>query len=141
MTHRHPWATTEMLDFRNASIARKTSRLLTSAWRAAIWQDPAPIATTFGITICELDPAYTNHVHSSCGFASKSNIRRDYVACASLRRQYPNADTNGSRTTCLGRSRRVSDLGFHKEKVPRHVDARFETRWGLSLGDAVRLKR
>ncbi|MHB8188971.1 MAG: hypothetical protein ACYDHP_00805, partial [Ferrimicrobium sp.] len=51
------------------------------------------------------------------------------------------ADTNGSRVISLRRSQGVSDLGFGKTTVLRHIDERFETRWGLSTGAAESLRR
>ncbi|MHB8190624.1 MAG: hypothetical protein ACYDHP_09455, partial [Ferrimicrobium sp.] len=50
------------------------------------------------------------------------------------------ADTNGSRVISLRRSQGVSDLGFGKTTVLRHIDERFETRWGLSPGAGEKLR-
>lgn len=131
--------TVEMLDFRDTAMSRQMNRILTRAGRAAIKQKLASITETLGITVHEVNPAHTSRECSGCGFADKHNRKGAYFVCGFCHKRL-NADTNGSRVISLRRSQGVSDLGFGKRTVLRHIDERFETRWGLSPGAGEKLR-
>ncbi|MHB8244284.1 MAG: zinc ribbon domain-containing protein [Acidimicrobiales bacterium] len=132
--------TVEQLDFRDGGLSRQMNRLMTRAGRAAIKEKLASISETLGIAVHEVNPAHTSRECSGCGFADKHNRKGLHFVCGFCHKRL-NADTNGSRVISLRRSQDVLDLGLGRKTVLRHIDERFEERWGLRPGAAESLRR
>jgi putative transposase len=132
--------TVEQLDFRDGGMSRQMNRLMTRAGRAAIKEKLASIFETLGIAVHEVNPAHTSRECSGCGFADKHNRKGSHFVCGFCHKRL-NADTNGSRVISRRRSAGVPDLGTSRRTVLRHIDARFEARWGLAPGTAETLRR
>ncbi len=132
--------TVERLDFRDGGMSRQMNRILARAGRAAIKEKMQSILETLGIAAHEVNPAHTSRECSGCGFADKHNRKGSHFVCGFCHKRL-NADTNGSRVISRRRSVGVPDLGTSRRTVLRHIDARFEARWGLALGTAETLRR
>ncbi|MHB1638776.1 MAG: zinc ribbon domain-containing protein, partial [Candidatus Dormibacteria bacterium] len=132
--------TVEQLDFRDGGMSKQMNRLLTRAGRAAVQEKLAAVSETLGIAVHEVNPAWTSRECSGCGYPDKHNRKGPHFWCGFCNNRL-NADTNGSRVVSHRRSAGVADLGVGKRTVLRHIDARFEARWGLRPGAAENLRR
>ena len=132
--------TVEQLDFRDGGISRQMNRLLTKAGRRAVAEKLAAVAETLGITIREVNPAYSSQECSGCGFVSSANRKNSRFQCGFCHKVL-NADTNGARVISARRSGSGFDLQHGRRAVLRQLDAAFEARWGLSPGTAKKLRQ
>ena len=125
--------TVEQLDFRGGGMSRQMNRLLTKAGRRAV-------AETLGITIHEVNPAYSSQECSGCGFVASLNRKNSQFRCLFCRKVL-NADTNGVRVISARRSGSGFGLQHDRRAVLRQLDAAFEARWGLPSGCAKELRQ
>ena len=132
--------TVEKLDFRDGGMSKQMNRILTRAGRAAVGQKLAAISETLGISIYEVNAAYSSQECSGCGFVSPRNRNNSHFKCGFCNKKL-HADTNGSRVISLRRSPGVVDLRSGRRAVLRRLDAAFEARWGLRPGAAENLRR
>ena len=129
----------EQLDFRDSSMSRQMNRLLARAGRRAVSEKLNAIAETLGITIHEVNPAYSSQECSGCGFVSPSNRKNSRFQCGFCHKVLK-ADTNGARIISARRSGSGLNLHAGRRAVLRQLDAAFEKRWGLPPGTASKLR-
>ncbi len=122
--------TVEQLDFRDPSMSRQMNRLLTRTGRRAVSEKLNAVSETLGVTIHEVNPAYSSQECSGCGFVSPSNRSNSRFQCGFCHKVL-NADTNGARVISARRSGSGFGLQHGRRAVLRQLDAAFEKRWGL----------
>lgn len=65
----------ERLDFRNPGLTRRLNSILRNCGRSIIRVKLQDLSDRFGITVTEVNPAYTSQACSCCGYLDKRNRR------------------------------------------------------------------
>jgi putative transposase len=87
----------EKLDFRNSKLSKSMNRILRKCGRSVVKSKLQMLQKDFGITIKEVNPAYTSQGCNNCGFVHKTNRKnRDKFQCKICNHKQ-NADINASR--------------------------------------------
>ena len=63
----------ENLDFRSPTLSRRMNRLVSACGRKAITNNLADLTDRHGITVVEVNPAYTSQTCSCCGYVDQRN--------------------------------------------------------------------
>ncbi len=87
----------ERLDFRHSKLSKSMNRILKKCGRSVVKSKLQMLQKDFGITIKEVNPAYTSQGCNKCGFVHKTNRKnRDKFQCKNCNHKQ-NADINASR--------------------------------------------
>lgn len=127
---------TETLDFRHGGLSRRMNRILSRAGRGAVKAKLAALTETHGITVTEVNPAYTSQECDGCGYADRSNRRsQSRFECRFCGKKL-HADIKAARTI-LGR-RSAPSAGYawwRKGEVLASLDGEFQRRWSISAAE------
>lgn len=127
---------TENLDFRDGGMSAEMNRILSRAGRGAVKEKLSSLTEDFGITVTEVNPAYTSQECSGCGFAAKSNRRSQSRFQCRFCGKTCNADVKAAVTIAKRRSLHGDGLRWHtKHSVLTIIDQNFLQRWGVSAAD------
>lgn len=130
--------TVESLDFRGGGLSRRLNRILSRAGRAAFRAKLADLQERRGVTVREVNPAYTSQACSSCGFSDRSNRKSSAILkCGHCGRKV-HADINAARN--IGRRSPDQYAYFTKHSVLADLDQRFVSRWGCTA-DRIRQRQ
>ena len=94
----------EKLDFRSSKLSKRMNRLIGRTYRKVIKDKLKRLEETHGITVVEVNPAYTSQECSKCGFVSKKNRRTQGAFKCTCCGHKVNADVNASRNIIKRRS-------------------------------------
>ena len=94
----------EKLDFRSSKLSKRMNRLIGRTYRKVIKDKLKRLEETHGITVVEVNPAYTSQECSKCGFVSKKNRRTQGTFKCTCCGHKINADINASRNIIKRRS-------------------------------------
>lgn len=126
----------EKLDFRHGGLSRTMNRILSRAGRGAVKTKLAAITEDYGITVTEVNPAYTSQECDGCGFTDRYNRRFQSRFCCRFCGKKLHADIKASRTILSRRS--VRGDGFvrcSKRDVLTYLDEEFQRRWGIPAAE------
>lgn len=119
----------EKLDFRNPNLSRKMNRLLTRTGRAAVVAKLKRIQELDGITVTEINPAYTSQQCSHCGYTARNNRpSRDLFRCKCCGTTL-HADINASRNILSRRSRENGWRFIRKQEIVRILNREHTNRY------------
>lgn len=99
----------ERLDFRNPALSRRLNAVLRNCGRSVIAAKLQDLSDRFGITVTEVNPAYTSQTCSGCGYADKRNRRSQQAFSCLWCGHQVHADLNAARNI---RKRRALPIGF-----------------------------
>lgn len=105
----------ERLDLRSPRLSKRLNRLISNFGRSIIKSKLNDFSEKYGVTIEEVNPAYTSQTCSSCGYVAKKNMRSQSVficACCGLKLH---ADINAAR--CIDARSSSSIASIHKSKA------------------------
>lgn len=123
--------TVESLNFRGGGLSRKLNRIVTRAGRAAFRAKLADLTDTHGVSVTEVNPAYSSQECSGCGFVHGKNRRSQREFRCGFCGKKIHADINASRAISYRRSW-VDGMRYHrKEAVLAYLDSVFRSRWGV----------
>jgi putative transposase len=131
--------TVEKLDFRGGGLSKRMNRLLTRIGRAAVTKKLVSLTETVGVTIHEVNPAYTSQECSSCGYCDPKNRQALHFVCRFCGNTL-NADTNGARNIARRRSAELASIYISRKEILQRLDTNFSTRWGLPTDAATKLR-
>ena len=126
----------EHLDFRSPDLGKALNRILSRAGRAAVRAKLKDVTETRGVTVTEVNPAYTSQECSGCEFVYSGNRSDQKVFSCRFCGKKCHADVNAARVT--RRRRSLPGPGLRhcgKHQVLTTVDDRFTQRWGISATD------
>ena len=87
----------ERLSFQNSSLSKRLNRILSNFGKGVVRKKLDELSESLGITVTEVNPAYTSRTCSSCGYVSdKSRKNQATFICAFCNKKL-NADVNASR--------------------------------------------
>jgi putative transposase len=140
LVHNPRSITVEKLDFRNGGLSKRMNRLITRVGRATVTHKLASLHETTGVTVHDVNPAYTSQECSSCGYCDPRNRQSSHFVCGFCGNTL-NADTNGARNIASRRSAGLADHFLSRKAVLHRLDTSFNTQWGLPAGNALKLRR
>lgn len=125
----------EKLDFRRTGLSKRLNRILTRAGRGAVKRKLASLTDIHGITVTEVQSAYTSQTCSGCGYSDRRNrSSQKRFVCRFCGRKLL-ADINAARNI-LGRSREKCGFSYRsKERTLAEIDARFRASWRVNPAD------
>ena len=94
----------EKLDFRSSKLSKRMNRLIGRTYRKVIKDKLKRLEETYGITVVEVNAAYTSQECSKCGFVSKKNRKTQGTFKCTCCGHKINADVNASRNIIKRRS-------------------------------------
>ena len=109
----------EKLDFRFTKLSKKMNRLLRRTYRKVIKDKFARLEEKFGITIIEVNAAYTSQECSKCGFVSKENRKSQSKFACNCCKHKMNADINAARNIIKRRSFDIELRTYAREQKVR----------------------
>lgn len=119
----------EKLDFRNPNLSRRMNRLLARTGRAAIAAKLKRIQELDGITVTEINPAYTSQQCSHCGYTARNNRpTRDLFRCKCCGTTL-HADINASRNILSRRSRKDGWRFIRRQEIVRMLNHEHANRY------------
>lgn len=119
----------EKLDFRNLNLSYKMNRLLTRTGRAAVEAKLKRIQELDGVTVTEINPAYTSQQCSHCGYTARNNRpTRDLFRCKCCGTTL-HADINASRNILSRRSRENGWRFIRKQEIVRILNSEHANRY------------
>lgn len=87
----------ERLNFQNSALSKRLNRILGNFGKGIVRKKLDELSERLGITVTEVNPAYTSQTCSSCGYVSdKSRKNQATFICAFCNKKL-NADVNASR--------------------------------------------
>ncbi|MFE5286408.1 zinc ribbon domain-containing protein [Nocardia sp. NPDC056611] len=119
----------ENLDFRGGGLSKRMNRIVARAGRAAVTAKLASLKEAAGITVSEINPAYSSRACSGCNYVDARNrtSQRRFV-CRFCGKKLL-ADINAARNV-LGRSRVEGGwLMWPRDRVLAQLDREFTARW------------
>lgn len=117
------------LDFRNPNLSHKMNRLLTRTGRAAVETKLKRIQELDGVTVTEINPAYTSQQCSHCGYTARDNRQtRDLFRCKCCGTTL-HADINASRNILSRRSRENGWRSIRKQEIVRILNSEHANRY------------
>ena len=132
----------ENLDFRGGGLSRKLNRILSKFGRSFFRQKLQSLEEEKGITIKEVNPAYTSRKCSGCGLVDKrSRTSQAMFACTGCNKVI-HADVNAARNI-LDHSQ-LSDDGLvyaKKENVLSILDTMYQDNWGIDSAMMIQRPR
>lgn len=105
----------ERLDFRSSKLSKRLNRLISNFGKSIIKSKLKDFSEKYGVTIEEVNPAYTSQTCSSCGYVAKKNRRSQPVficACCGLK---IHADINAAR--CIDARSSSSVANIYKSRA------------------------
>ena len=123
----------ETLDFRGGGLSRTLNRIVGRAGRAAVRAKLADLRELSGITVTEVNPAYTSQTCSGCGFTHKTNRAGTRFRCRHCNKT-SHADVNAARNIRSRRSWSAAQQYRHRGTLLGELDQKFTTRWGCEPG-------
>ncbi|MFE3195888.1 zinc ribbon domain-containing protein [Nocardia sp. NPDC059240] len=126
----------ERLRFAGSRLSRQMNRLLTRAGRAAVKAKLADLVETHGITVTEVNPAYTSQTCTGCGYTDRRNRATQSRHHCRFCGKRLHADISGARTI-LRRSQQYPGgwLYLGKQTILAGLDRGFHARWGTDPTD------
>ena len=123
----------ENLDFRGGGLSRILNRIVSRAGRAAVRTKLADLRELAGITVTEVNPAYTSQTCSGCGFTHKTNRAGTSFRCRHCGKT-SHADVNAARNIRSRRSWSQAQQYRHRGTILGDLDQAFTTQWGCEPG-------
>ena len=123
----------ESLDFRGGGLSRTLNRIVSRAGRGAVRAKLADLRELAGITVTEVNPAYTSQTCSGCGFTHKTNRSGTRFRCRHCGKT-SHADVNAARNIRSRRSWSAAQQYRHKGTILGDLDQAFTARWGCEPG-------
>ena len=123
----------ENLDFRGGGLSRTLNRIVSRAGRGAVRAKLADLRELSGITVTEVNPAYTSQTCSGCGFTHKTNRAGTRFRCRHCNKT-SHADVNAARNVRSRRSWSAAQQYRHRGTILGDLDQKFTTRWGCEPG-------
>ena len=105
----------ERLDFRSPRLSKRLNRLISNFGKSIIKSKLNDFSEKYGVTIEEINPAYTSQTCSSCDYVAKKNRRSQSVficACCGLKLH---ADINAAR--CIDTRSSSSIANIYKSRA------------------------
>lgn len=118
----------ERLDFRCQSLSHRMNRLLTRTGRAAVAAKLKRLQEFYGITVTEVNPAYTSQECSHCGYTDSKNRPTRDLFCCKCCGMTMHADINASRNILSRRSRKDGWRSIRKQDVVRMLNQEHANR-------------
>lgn len=119
----------EKLDFRNLNLSHKMNRLLTRTGRAAVETKLKRIQELDGVTVTEINPAYTSQQCSHCGYTARDNRQTRDLFCCKCCGTTLHADINASRNILSRRSRENGWRSIRKQEIVRILNSEHANRY------------
>ena len=123
----------ENLDFRGGGLSRTLNRIVGRAGRGAVREKLADLRELAGVTVTEVNPAYTSQTCSGCGFTHKTNRSGTRFRCRHCNKT-SHADVNAARNIRSRRSWSQAQQYRHRGTILGELDQKFTTRWGCEPG-------
>lgn len=105
----------ERLNFQNQNLGKRMNRIIGNFGKGVIRQKLDSLSEVYGITITEVNPAYTSKICSTCGYVSQKSRKNQATFICAFCGKSINADINASRNI-LARSSSVSK-GIYRTKA------------------------
>jgi len=124
----------EKLDFRGSGMSRSMNRLLTRFGRAAVKKKLASLTEDTGLTVVEVNAAYSSQECSGCSFVHKTNRSGTKFLCRFCGKK-AHADIDSARVLVKRRSLGVSKDSstlLLRGSLRQRLDGEFERRWRCS---------
>lgn len=123
----------ENLDFRGGGLSRALNRIVGRAGRGAVRAKLADLRELSGITVTEVNPAYTSQTCSGCGFTHKTNRAGTRFRCRHCNKT-SHADVNAARNIRSRRSWSQAQQYRHRGTILGELDQAFTAQWGCEPG-------
>lgn len=118
----------ERLNFKSSNLSKRLNRILHKFGKGAITSKLDDFKNKLGITITEINPAYTSQTCNSCGYIAKNNRKsRDEFICVCCNKK-SHADINASRNIFGRSSTPLKDIYLSKAFILDKLITRFIER-------------
>ncbi|MCR8685387.1 zinc ribbon domain-containing protein [Campylobacter ureolyticus] len=118
----------ERLNFKSSNLSERLNRILHKFVKGAITSKLDDFKNKLGITITEINPAYTSQTCNSCGYIAKNNRKsRDEFICVCCNKK-SHADINASRNIFGRSSTPLKDIYLSKAFILDKLITRFIER-------------
>lgn len=118
----------ERLDFRMPGLSGRLNRIITNCGRGVFAAKLADLAEKFGITVAEVNPAYTSQECDQCGFVDRGNRpSQSEFRCLHCGHR-AHADVKSAKVVTLRRSRGLDFRFFTRGQVLAVLRKRFSER-------------
>lgn len=126
----------ENLDFRGGGLSRRLNRIVGRAGRGAVRAKLNDLRERSGITVTEVNPAYTSQACSGCGFTDKTNRAGTQFRCRHCGKT-SHSDVNAARNIRSRRSWPAAQHHRSRETLLGDLDREFTARWGREPGRII----
>jgi putative transposase len=119
----------ERLNFQNPALSRRLNRILQNCGRGVIRAKLVDLEDKFGISIQEVNPAYTSQTcsNSACGYIDKRNRKQSHFKCLWCGNKI-HADCNAARNIGERRALSIGSVYMRKADVLHELIKRFMER-------------